>query len=597
MTARETQGTLEEARSFLAGDPDKAARLARRIIVGDSGNSRAFRLLAAAARRLGRHEEAAHAEADAIQASARSPQLVDAAKAMRGREIEKAERLLRSWLGDDPDDPQALRMLAEIAAVCGHGGDAERLLRKALEAAPGFVPLYINLAALLQDLSRPGEAIALLDEVLANAPGNELVLSFKADILAAAGLMDKALKTHEDVIARAPDAAVVHINHGHALKAVGRGEEAAAAYRRSIELDPASGFAWWALANLKTATLDSHDIAAMEKALAGDVDDLNRIQLRFALGKALGDEERYEDSFHQYAAANDLRRALIPCDLNEIEEAVRKARALFTREFLNERAGQGCGAPDPIFIVGLPRSGSTLVEQILASHPSIEGAGELHAMESIAAATGRQVGVSWLDAIGTLNADALRMLGENYLAAARSARRAERPFFTDKMPYNWLYAGLILCALPNATIVDVRRHPMACCFSNFAMYFNRSTNFASGLEEIGRYYCAYIRMMDHFDSVAPGRIHRVFYEGLVHNSEGATHKLLSQLGLPFDDACLRFYDNPRAVHTPSALQVRQPIYKEDVERWQNYEPWLGPLKKALGAVLDVYPAAPSVRRG
>lgn len=596
MTAGGPPGALEEARNLLVGDPDAAASLARQSIGDDPDNPRAYRLLADALRRLGRYQEAANADVDAIRVSAGSPHLLSAAKAMRDKQIEKAEHSLRLYLNDDPEDPQALRMLAEIAAVCGHGGDAERLLRRALVAAPGFVPLYINLSALLQDLGRTDEAIALLDEVLANAPDNEMVLSFKAESLAGAGRMDEALKTHEALLTLAPDAAAVWMNYGHALKAVGRGGDVIAAYRKSVELDPASGPAWWALANLRTVKLGEQDIAAMEKALAGAGDDLNGVQLRFALGKALGDEERFEESFSQYAAANDLRRALIPYDPSLTTETTRRAQALFTREFLNDRAGQGCPATAPVFIVGLPRSGSTLVEQILASHPAIEGLGELYSMEMIADAIGHQADASWIDAANALNAGALRALGESYLGMTSRFRKTARPFFTDKMPHNWLYAGLILCALPNARIIDIRRHPMACGFANFAMYFNRSTNVASSLDGLGRTYRDYAQMMDHFDRALPGRVHRVLYENLVDDLEGQVRYLLDYLGLPFDAKCLRYYDTHRAVHTPSAQQVRQPINTEGLERWHNYAPWLDPLKEALGSLLASYPAVPVALR-
>ncbi len=591
--SRRAQLALEEARAILARDPDTAARQLREIIASRPDSARAHRWLAVALRQLGRYEEAGRAEADAIQVSARCPQLVEAATAMRKTEVEKAERLLRAHLASDPDDAQALRMLAEIAAVCGHGGDAERLLRQALDSAPGFVPLYVNLAALLQDLGRTDEALALLDEVLAKAPGNTMVLSFKAELLVAAGRMDEALTTHRALLALAPEAAVAWMNYGHALKIVGRADGAIAAYRESLRLDPANGFAWWGLADSRETRLDRCDIAAMQTALAGASDDLNRVQLHFALGKALGDSRCFDESFGHYAAANAIRRSLIPYDPALAAETVRKAQALFTGEFLRARAGQGCAAPAPIFIVGLPRSGSTLVEQILSSHPSIEAGGELPDIERIATGVAnKRAATSWLDAIGEMSADALRGLGESYIGSTRTHRRTDRPFLTDKMPFNWSYVGLIHLVLPNARIVDVRRHPLACCFANFARYFSRTVDFASGLEDLGRYYRAYVQMMAHFDRMLPGRIYRLSYEDLVEDLERETRRLLDHLGLPFDEACLRFHENPRPIHTPSAQQVRRPITREGLERWRDYEHWLRPLKAELGSVLDLYPDVP-----
>lgn len=585
---------LERARAALVKEPETAVRQAKEIIGSHPEDPQAHRLLARALRQLGRHEEAGQAEADAVQASARTPLLLRAAQAMRERQVETAERLVRSYLKTDPDDPQALRMLAEIAAVCGHGGDAERLLHKALDQAPGFVPLYVNLATLLHDLGCTDEAIALMDQVLASEPENGMVLSFRAEILISARRLDEALETYEKLLACASDIAIGWMNYGHVLNAVGRIDEAIAAFRKSLELNPASGFAWWGLANLRTIKFDGQDVAAMEKALADSGDDLDRVQLHFALGRAFDDQDRFEEAFNHYTVGNEIRRTLVSYDPGLVEETVRKARALFTREFLCRHADQGYAATDPIFIVGLPRSGSTLVEQILASHPSVEGVGEVFDIERIAIGiAGREAGEPlWLDAVGQMDIGTLRALGETYIDSTRIYRKTDCPFFTDKMPFNWRYSGLLHLILPNAKIVDVRRHPLGCCFSNFALYFNRATHFASNLEDLGRYYRAYVRMMDHFDRVLPSRIHRVLYEDLIENPEGEVRRLLDHLGLPFHEDCLRHYKNPRPVQTPSAQQVRRPIYREALDRWQNYNPWLGPLETALGSVLDHYPHVP-----
>jgi tetratricopeptide (TPR) repeat protein len=579
--------------SDLAEALDATVRQARALIASDPGNSHAYRQLAAALRRLGRHEEAGRAEVEAIQVSAGSPQLLEAARAMRARQIEAAERLLRSFLDVDPDDPQALRMLAEIAAVTGHGGEAERLLCRALDEVPGFIPLHVNLATLWHDLGRTDDAIELLDRVLSIESGNAMVLSFKAEILAGADRMNEALDAYEKLLTLVPEAAVVWMNYGQALTVTGRIPEAIAAYRKSLHLNPNSGLAWWRLASLRATKLDEGDIAGIQRALAGASDDLNRVQLHFALGKALGDQAHFEQSFNHYAIANEIRRTIIPTDVRRIEEAVDRTQALFTPEFLDRRMGEGCPAANPIFIVGLPRSGTTLVEQILASHPLVEGMGELVDLEVIGArVAGQKEGASWLQSIGELSADDRQMLGESYLQSTRVRRKTGRPFFTDKMPSNWAYAGLIHLIFPNARIIDVRRHPLACCVSNFALYFNRETSFASSLEELGRYYRAYVQMMAHFDRVLPGRIHRMLYEGLVQRPEEQVRKLLAHLGLPFEEGCLRFHENPRAVHTPSAQQVRRPISGDRFDHWRNYDPWLGPLKEALGPVLDLYPGVP-----
>jgi len=584
---------LQQVRASLNSDPTTAARLAGEIISRYSGTPEPYRLLGAALRRLGRSEEAERADNEAISISARFPELAEAAQAMKRSHFDRAEHLIRSRLQADPEDAEALRLLADIAATAGHNEDAERLLRRAVEIAPAFVAAYVNLATLFQNLARSDEAIGLLDDASAREPRHHWALSLKAAILVAEQRLDGAIQVHEELLARAPEAAIVWMNYGYALKTVGRLDEAVAAYRRSLELDPASGFAWWGLANLRTVRLDARDVTTMQEALQHASDDLHRVQLHFALGKGLGDQDRFEHSFRHYAAGNELRRRHMPYEPWLVRETVRKTEVLFTREFLQEHAENGYAAADPIFIVGMPRSGSTLVEQILASHPLIEGAGELIELEKIAARIGgAATASSWLDKVATLRAEDLRALGETFLSATRAHRMSERPFFTDKMPFNWRYIGLILLILPNARIIDVRRHPLGCCFSNFALYFNRQTNFASSLEDLGSYYRDYVRMIAHFDRIAPGRIYRVIYERLVEDCEHEVRRLLDHLDLPFDEACLRFYDNPRAVHTPSAQQVRMPVNREGMEHWRRYEPWLGPLQQALGDVLDRYPNVP-----
>lgn len=477
-------------------------------------------------------------------------------------------------------------MLAEIAAVCGHLNEAERLLRTALEQAPGFVPLYINLATLLQDLGRTDEAIALLDGLLTQDPSHRVVLSFKAGMLAGARRSAEALNEYERLIACAPKAVDGWTNYADLLKAYGRADDAVAAYRKALALDPGYGQAWWGLASLGTIQLQIDDVDVIRDSLAVPTDDLNRLLLHFALGRALGDGRCYDESFRHYAAANELRSKLIPYDPSHVEEMVRGARSVFTREFLHQRTAATAVAARPIFIVGLPRSGSTLVEQILASHPGVEGLGELFDMERLLLefTAGSGAG-NWLEAVGRSNSDSLRALGDDYLRSAAKYRRTDRPIFTDKMPNNWSYVGLIHLMLPGAKIIDVRRHPLACCFANFALYFNRNTNFASSLEDLGKFYRAYVELMDHFDQALPGRIHHVQYEILVDDLEGEVRRLLEYLDLPFADSCLRFQENQRAVHTPSAAQVRMPLNRRGVDYWRHYEAFLGPLREALGPIL------------
>lgn len=465
----------------------------------------------------------------------------------------------------------------------GRTSDAERLLRRAILLAPAAVPAHVDLISLLSRLGRAEEALALLGTALTRQPDCVWALSLKAAVLETEHRTDEALEVHRALLAQASHAAVPWTNYGHALKTVGNLADAVAAYRRALDLDPASGVAWWGLANLRTVRLGAEDVARMEQALAHVRDDLNRTQLHFALGKALADLDRFESSFRHYERANAIRAGLIRYDPASLSGLVDQMQTRFTASLVERHAGQGCDAPDPIFIVGMPRSGSTLVEQILASHPMIEGLGELPELDRIAALIGG-AGASrpaWPETVVGLGPDGLRALGEDYLAATRRYRRTDRPFFTDKMPANWRYVGLIRLILPHAKIVDVRRQPLACCFSNFTTYFNLRTNFPSSLKDLGRYCADYVRAMDHFDAVLPGTVRRVHHERLVEDAEAEVRRLLDDLGLPFDAACLRFHENMRAVHTPSAQQVRQPINREGLERWRRYEAWLRPLEAAL----------------
>jgi tetratricopeptide (TPR) repeat protein len=387
------------------------------------------------------------------------------------------------------------------------------------------------------------------------------------------------------------------MSYGHSLKTARRQDDSIEAYRHAIALAPALGEAYWSLANLKTFRFSDTDLASMTSALKrDDLSDDDRLHFQFALGKALEDAASYRESFAHYTAGNEIRRRSGLFQVQETQAHVRKSKALYTPTFFAARAGAGAAAPDPIFIVGLPRAGSTLLEQILATHSLVEGTMELPDIAGIArelaASDPRNEAGRHSNAVAALTHDELASLGERYLAQTRVQRKSAAPFFIDKMPNNFLSLGLIHLILPNAKIIDARRHPLGCCFSCFKQHFARGQNFSYGLEDIGRYYHDYVELMAHFDAVLPGRIHRVFYERIIDDTEAEVRRLLDYCGLPFEVQCLRFYENERAVRTASSEQVRQPIYRDGVDHWQHYEPWLGPLKAALGSVLDLYPAVP-----
>ena len=457
-------------------------------------------------------------------------------------------------------------------------GREEHGLRHAVERSPGSVQAYADLCAFLCGEGRGDDALTLLDEVLDRMPETPWALSLKAAVLDTEHRTEEALVVHEALIERASQAAIPWLNYGHALKTVGRLADAVAAYRRSLALDPASGFAWWGLADLRIIPFDADDVARMEQALGQARGYLGTVQLHFAMGKAYADLGRFETSFRHYELANDLRGRLVPYDAGATSGLVREIEAVLTSDLFTRPAEPSRGVSAPIFIIGMPRSGSTLVEQILASHPLVEGLGELPELKELATRIGGASPAGWARVVATLGAEELRGLGESYLASTHRYRRTDRPFFTDKMPANWQYVGLIRLILPEAKIVDVRRHPIACCFSTFTTYFNSRTSVPTSLFDLGRYYQAYIDAIGHFEGFLPGGLHRVHYEQIVEDLEGEVRRLLTRLDLPFDPASLRFHENSRTVHTPSSQQVRRPINRDGLDRWRAYNSWLGPLR-------------------
>ncbi len=527
-----------------------------------------------------------------VRASVHDIDLQQAAQALAANALHVAEPILKARLKSDPEDIAAIRMLAELAGRIGRYRDAESLLRRALELAPGFLPARSNLATVLHRQNRTVEALAELDLLLAADPENPTHANLKAAAVAKVGDYDEAIGLYEAVLAKVADQPKIWMSYGHVLKTVGRQDEAVAAYRRALILRPTLGEVWWSLANLKTVRFDAADIAAMKAAIdAPGLAEEDRFHLDFALGKALEDMGDARAAFAHYAAGNALRHAQIGYDPAETSRQVDRAIATFTPALFAARAGEGCPAPDPIFILGMPRAGSTLIEQILASHSMVEGTMELPDIPALAARAGRDAG-RYPEALATLDGPALHALGDEYLARTRIQRREGRPFFIDKLPNNWLHVGFIHLILPNARIIDARRHPLDCCFSNFKQHFARGQSFAYGLDDMGRYYADYVRLMAHVDAVLPGRVHRVIHERLLDAPEAEIQALLDHLGLPFEAACLDFHQNKRPVRTASSEQVRRPINRDGVGQWRAFSDWLDPLRAALGPVLTAYPDPP-----
>lgn len=575
----------------LARDPGALADELRTVVARDPRNTGAWRWLGRALRKLGEDEAAAEAEMAAIRATALEPQMVAIAEAMLENDLQTAEQLLRQRLRNQPTDAAAIRLMAELAARIGRLGDSEKLLHRALELAPGFTAARANLANVLYKQSRYEEAARVLDEVILRDPANPGNRNLMAATLGRIGDYDEALRLYAELVETFPDHAKLQMSYGHMLKTVGRQEDGVAAYRAALAAQADLGEVWWSLANLKTVKFTDEDVAAMETALAGDPGHEDALHLHFALGKAYADRHEAEASFRHYARGNALRSEELGYEPETIAALVDRTIEVLTPEFLAAHEGVGDPSPDPIFILGLPRAGSTLLEQILASHSQVEGTMELPDIPAIAMREAKKAGGDlrdWPDAVAELPDARFAELGEEFLARTRVQRKSGKPFYIDKLPNNWSYAGFIHLILPHAKIVDARRHPLDCCFSNFRQHFAKGQGFSYSLDHIGRYYADYVRAMDHYDAVLPGRIHRVIHERLLDDPETEVRALLAYLGLPFEEACLAFHETDRAVRTASSEQVRRPINRDGVGQWEPYRAWLGPLEAALGDLPQTY---------
>jgi tetratricopeptide (TPR) repeat protein len=579
-----------------AGQGEAAVGSLRRAVELSPALPGAWQALADHLAAIGDTAGADAAYARHIKAATRDPRLLRPAAALCENDIPLAETLLREYLSEHPTDVAAIRMFAEVAARLGRYQDAENLLARCLELAPGFQGARHNYAVALFRQGKHEAALPEVERLLAAEPRNPNYRSLQAAVLAGVGDYARATEIYVQVLKEYPRQAKIWLSYGHVLKTAGSASEGIGAYRRALELEPRLGEAWWSLANLKTYRFDAADLVQMSAQLAGtDLSAEDRYHLRFALGKALEDERRYAEAFEHYSQGNALRRAQVHYDAGRIDEHLEQSKSLFTREFLARASGHGAPAPDPIFIVGLPRAGSTLIEQILSSHSQVEGTMELPDVPALAHGIGTQSsegGPRYPQVLARLSPEQLRELGEKYLARTRIQRKSGRPYFIDKLPNNFLHVGFIHLMLPNARIIDARRHPLGCCFSAFKQHFARGQPFTYDLAELGAYYRSYVELMAHFDAVLPGRVHRVFYEQLVDDTEHEVRRLLEYCGLPFEPACLRFHENQRAVRTASSEQVRVPIYREGLEQWRHFEAWLDPLKRSLGAVLERYPQVP-----
>ena len=580
-----------------AGRPEQAIAALEALTRQQPGVASGWFLLAAQLRKAGREEDAWRADLSAVHAASRDPELLAAAADINAGKLDEANAKLSARAARLPDDPVGTRMQGELAWRRGDMTEALRLVERAVMLAPGFDLARDFLVRLLMQVNRLPDALVHA-EVLAQSPvGGSAARLVLASVLVRLGDQERARGIYEALLRDQPDQPLLWQNLGHVLKTLGEQGEAIAAYRAAVARQPALGEAWWSLANLKTVKLDGADIAAMEAALSSLEGEEGReedvFHLHFSLGKAHEDAGDAARAFGHYDKGNRLRRTLVRYDADQLSAEAGAAAATFTAPFIAAMGEGGCPADDPVFIGGLPRSGSTLVEQILASHSMIEGTMELSEMMVIAARLQSRVDegefADFAAMVRALGPKERLRLGEEYIERTRVHRKTDAPRFTDKMPNNWQHTGLIRLILPNAKIVDARRHPMSCCFSGWKQHFARGQTFTYDLTEIGRYYRDYVKLMAHYDAAAPGAVHRVIYERMVADTESEVRRVLDYLGLPFEDGCLEFHRNTRAVRTASSEQVRRPIYTDAVEHWKAFAPWLGPLEAALGDVATCYP--------
>jgi len=521
------------------------------------------------------------------------PEVVAATGLFLDGDLDVAESRIRAYLLHHGDEVEGMRLLARIGIARKVFDDAEALLAAVLAAAPDYRAARSEYAEVLVQMQRYPEACGQLEQLLREDPeGRRRYQALLAAAYVGLGRHEAALGLYRGLLQGTSADADLHLYIANTLKTLGRRDEAIESYRTAAALRPGFGDAYWSLANLKTYRFTDEELAVMHKLQADpNIGATDRYHLCFALAKALEDRQEFAESFRYYELGNALRHAENRYLPEAIEINTRQQIETCTAAFFAARRGWGAQAPDPIFIVGLPRSGSTLLEQVLASHSRVEGTQELvHIQQIVARLGGRSPDLEnrrYPRILADLNADDFRVLGEQYLAAA-SSYRTGKPYFVDKMPNNFRHLGLIRLMLPNAKIIDARREPMACCFSNLKQLFAKGQEFSYSVGDISRYYRTYLELMHHWDQVLPGWILRVHHEDVVNDLAGSVRRILEFCGLDFEPQCVDFHRTQRSVVSASSEQVRSPISREGLEQWKNFEPWLEPLKSALGDALQRY---------
>ncbi len=536
---------------------------------------------------LGRGAEADEVLERAFKLTPHRFDLAQAAELYSKGQREQAETICRRVLKRDPYNVDALRFLAEIAVKHQQWGDAEALLERAVEVAPAFMPAWHALIETYKEQDKYDQTLAACDTVLRRDPDNPNIRCERANVLALAGRHEEAIADYRSTLAVAPRHAGALSGLGHVLKTVGQTEDAVAAYRDCIAAYPNFGEAWFSLANLKTFRFEPVEVEQMERQLAGEgLGEEAQVHFHFALAKAKEDSGDYPTAFHHYEQGNGIRRMAESYDPVHTEVMHERIIETFSPEFFEARKGWGHPGDEPILIVGLPRSGSTLLEQILASHSRVEGTFELPELPRVIRSVNqsRADGSVYPEAAASLSEEEAAAFGREYLERTLK-HRSGAPRFTDKLPNNFPNVGLLHLILPNARVVNARRHPLDSCLGTYKQLFAKGQSFSYDLIELGEYYLQYQRMIDHWDKVLPGKVLDVLYEDLVDDQEGQTRRLLVHCGLEWEDQCMRFYESDRAVRTASSEQVRRPIYADSVNLWRRYEAQLEPLIEVLEPLL------------
>jgi tetratricopeptide (TPR) repeat protein len=543
-------------------------------------------------RLIGQTGNAAAAAAHVAKLKTLPAEVVTANALFSDGELAQAEQLIRAVLLKHGHHVEAMRLLARIGIEHDVLDDAQLLLEAVLDLEPEYHAARFDYAQVLGKRHMHQRAQEQAEKLLAADPTDRNYRTLYAMTHVGLGRHDHAIELYRELLPGAQQPAELHLSIAHALKTLGRRAEAIAEYRVAAAIGGGYGDAYWSLANLKTYGFEEEELRQMRAAeAAASTSVVDRYHLCFALGKALEDRQQYEGSFEYYARGNALKRSTSRYRPEIFELNTRLQIEVCTPALFARNKDGGAGAADPIFIVGLPRSGSTLLEQILASHSAVEGTQELADIPRIVMGLqGRGVergDPRYPAVLAQMSAADFRRLGEKYLSDTR-VYRTGKAHFIDKMPNNFRHVGLIHLMLPNATIIDARREPMACCFGNLKQLFAHGQEFAYSIEDIARYYRTYLELMRHWDAVLPGRVLRVQHKEVVDDLEGNVRRLLEHCKLEFEPACVEFHKTERSVRTASSEQVRQPIYREGLDQWRHYEPWLGPLREALGDALTRY---------